>query len=57
MQSRKLCHQLKEISDLNLIVHTRQYLYPKYYIAEGGLMLSRVILSIIDHMKIKKFLS
>jgi len=56
MQSRKLCHQLKEISDLNLIVHTRQYPYPKYYIAEGGLMLSRVILSINDHMKIKKFL-
>jgi len=56
MLSKKHCLQLKEISDHNLIVHTRLYQSPKSYIVEVGLMLNLVILLINDRMKIKKFL-
>ena len=56
MLSKKLYLQLKEISDHNLIVHTRQYLSRKSYIVEGGLMLSQVILLINGRMRIRKFL-
>lgn len=56
MLSKKHCLQLKEISEHNLIVHTRLYQSPKSYIVEVGLMLNLVILLINDRMKIKKFL-